>query len=165
MPGMSDRRLWDGQIWRRTSKMGQEISIPIHPDLADLLASAPYHDAVTVAATTNGTPWTESGFNSTFGKFIDRLEAEGLVGSGLTMHGLRHTLGTRLREVTADLDLIRRILGQQTLSMGQHYSETADTSRRARKALRKTRLHGEQIALEIVNIPVQNCQHAVGGHS
>ncbi|GEM_PF-5275271 len=33
------------------------------------------------------------------------------------MRGLRHTLGTRLREVTSDLDLIRRILGQQTLSI------------------------------------------------
>jgi len=52
------------------------------------------------------------------------------------MHGLRHMLGTRLREVTSDLDLIRRSLGQQTLSMGQHYSETAD-ARQARRALGK----------------------------
>jgi integrase len=96
MPGMSDRRLWDGQIWRRTSKTGQEISIPIHPDLADLLASAPYHDAVTVAATTNGTPWTESNFNSTFIKAIAKLSRGGRVGPGLTFHGLRHTVGTLL---------------------------------------------------------------------
>lgn len=155
----------DGMISVTTSKRQVPVAVPIHPVLAGALAAAPASDAVQLAVTSRGGPWTESGFNSTFGKFIDRLEAEGLVGSGLTMHGLRHTLGTRLREVTADLDLIRRILGQQTLSMGQHYSETADTSRRARKALRKTRLHGEQIALEIVNIPVQNCQHAVGGHS
>lgn len=48
------------------------------------------------------------------------------------MHGLRHTLGTRLREAGADLDDIRRILGQKTLVMAQHYSETADTSEKSR---------------------------------
>ena len=69
----------DGQIWRRTSKTGQEISIPIHPDLADLLASARRHDAVTIAATTKGTPWTESGFNSTFIKTIAKLTRSGRV--------------------------------------------------------------------------------------
>ncbi len=60
------------------------------------------------------------------------------------MHGLRHTLGTRLREVTSDLDLIRRILGQQTLSMAQHYSETADTSRQARRPLAKLDFKGNK---------------------
>jgi len=70
-----------------------------------------------LAVTSKARPWTESGFNSSFGKFIDELEKAGLIGPGLTMRGLRHTLGTRLREVTSDLDLIRRILGQQTLSI------------------------------------------------
>jgi len=120
----------DGQIWRRTSKTGQEISIPIHPDLAHLLASAPPHDAVTVAATTNGTPWTESGFNSTFIKAIANLSRGGRVGPGLTFHGLRHTVGTLLIEAGYDIDTVRRWLGQKTLAMAIHYSETADTSER-----------------------------------
>jgi len=37
-----------------------------------------------------------------------RLEEAGMVGSGLTFHGLRHTVGSLLREITDDLDLIRR---------------------------------------------------------
>ena len=106
-----------------------------HPILAQILASAPQHDAVTLAANSRGQPWTESGYNSTFGKFIDRLEQGGKVAPGLTMHGLRHTLGTRLREAGADLDDIRRLLGQKTLSMAQHYSETADRSDEAREAV------------------------------
>jgi integrase len=134
----------DGMISVTTSKRQVPVAVPIHPVLADALATAPASDAVQLAVTSKGRPWTESGFNSTFGKFIDRLEAEGLVGPGLTMHGLRHTLGTRLREVTADLDLIRRILGQQTLSMAQHYSETADTSWQARKAVRKIDFTGNK---------------------
>lgn len=134
----------DGMISVTTSKRQVPVAVPIHPVLADALAAAPQTDAVQLAVTSKGLPWTESGFNSTFGKFINRLEAEGVIGPGLTMHGLRHTLGTRLREVTADLDLIRRILGQQTLSMAQHYSETADTSRQARKAVRKLDFTGNK---------------------
>ena len=46
----------NGQIWRQTGKTGQEVSIPIHPDLAVLLAAAPQQNAITLAATTHGTP-------------------------------------------------------------------------------------------------------------
>lgn len=84
----------NSKIWRRTNKTGQEVSIPVHPDLTQLLADAPTHDAVTVAATTNGTPWSTSGFNSTFIKAIARLRQLGLVGDGLTFHGLRHTFSS-----------------------------------------------------------------------
>ena len=64
----------DSKIWRRTNKTGQELSIPIHPDLGRLLAEAPSHNAIAVAATTNGTPWTESGFNSSFITVIAALK-------------------------------------------------------------------------------------------
>jgi integrase len=120
----------NSQISRRTSKTGQEVSIPIHPDLAQLLAAESGHDAVTIAVTTNGTPWTISGFNSTFIKAIAKLLDQGLVGEGLTFHGLRHTVGTLLIEAGADIDTVRRWLGQKTLAMAIHYSETADTSDR-----------------------------------
>ena len=118
----------DGRIWRRTSKTGYEMSIPIHSDLRAILADATAHNAITIAATTNGTPWTISGFNSTFIKAIRRLEREGLVQPGLTFHGLRHTVGTLLIEAGFDIDTVRRWLGQKTLAMAIHYSETADTT-------------------------------------
>jgi integrase len=120
----------EGRIWRRTAKTGHQMSIPLHPDLVGLLAAATQHDAITIAATTNGTPWTESGFNSTFIKAIRRLEREGAVEPGLTFHGLRHTVGTLLVEAGFDIDTVRRWLGQKTLSMAIHYSETADTADR-----------------------------------
>lgn len=120
----------DGRIWRRTSKTGYQVSIPLHPDLVKLLQAAAAHDAITIAATTNGTPWSESGFNSTFIKAIRRLEREGAVEPGLTFHGLRHTVGTLLVETGFDIDTVRRWLGQKTLAMAIHYSETADTTER-----------------------------------
>jgi integrase len=126
-----------GKIWRKTNKTGQEISIPIHPDLAVLLKTAPHHDAITIAATTNGTPWTESGFNSSFIKAMAALKRKGKIGDGLTFHGLRHTVGTLLVEAGYDLDTVRRWLGHKTLAMAIHYSETADTSHRMSQVLRK----------------------------
>ncbi|MFZ0127542.1 MAG: tyrosine-type recombinase/integrase, partial [Xanthobacteraceae bacterium] len=39
-------------------------------------------------------------------------------------HGLRHTVGTLLIEAGADIDTVRRWLGQKTLAMAIHYSET-----------------------------------------
>ena len=125
----------DGKLWRKTSKTGREISVPLHPDLARMLDQAPHHDAITLAATSNGTPWTESGFNSSFIKFIARLESAGEVEPGLTFHGLRHTCGTLLVEAGFDIDSVRRWLGQKTLAMAIHYTDSADTSERLRKMM------------------------------
>jgi integrase len=141
---ISRAALRDGVGRITTRKRGVDVAIPIHPVLAQILATAPRHEALTIAANSSGKPWTESGFNSTFGKFIDRLEAEGLVGPYLTMHGLRHTLGTRLREAGADLDTIRRLLGQQTLSMAQHYSETADQTAQAKEVVDRLNMFGNK---------------------
>jgi len=127
---LTKKAIRNGRIWRRTSKTGQEVSLPMHPDLAQILEGAPRHDAVTLAATTNGTPWTVSGFNTTFIKTIARLEQHGKVESGLTFHGLRHTCGTTLVEAGFDIDSVRRWLGQKTLAMAIHYTDTADTSQR-----------------------------------
>ncbi|WP_292530860.1 tyrosine-type recombinase/integrase [Methylocystis sp.] len=136
--------LRDGVGRITTRKRGVDVTIPIHPILAHILASAPQHDALTIATNSQGQTWTESGFNATFGKFIDRLEQRGLVDPGLTMHGLRHTLGTRLREAGADLDTIRRVLGQKTLVMAQHYSETADNLPQAREAVLRLDILGNK---------------------
>ncbi|MGA7518550.1 MAG: tyrosine-type recombinase/integrase, partial [Pseudolabrys sp.] len=61
----------------------------------------------------------------------------GNVGAGLTFHGLRHTVGTVLVEAGCDIDTVRRWLGQKTLAMAIHYSETADTSRRMKDVLKR----------------------------
>src|SRR6185295_8609541 len=114
---------------------------------------APPHDAVTIAATTNGTPWTVSGFNSTFIKSIAKLERTGKVGAGLTFHGLRHTVGTLLIEAGYDLDTVRRWLGQKTLAMAIHYSETADTSRRMKNVLAKFDPLGSKTRTKVSSTP------------
>jgi integrase len=55
-------------------------------------------------------------------KFKNSLEARGEIAPGLTIHALRHTLDTRLREAGAD---DRTIADQSSLSQARHYSESA----------------------------------------
>ncbi len=110
-----------------------------------VLDAAPTHHGSTVAATTRGTPWTESGFNSVWDRFKNRLEQEGKVGGDLTIHGLRYTVGDMLAEADTSLDDIRRALGQKTLAMAQHYTERAQKRSAVRRAVEKINPLGTQV--------------------
>lgn len=52
--------------------------------------------------------------------------AEGKIGKGLTLHGLRHTLGKMLKEAGLSDGDIADILGQSGTAMARHYSREAD---------------------------------------
>ena len=114
-----------------TQKTGARLVLPIHRDLRIILDAVLPNDAQMVAVSSNLTPWTDSGLSASFRKLIAKLEAAQRVGPGLTFHGLRHTVATVLIEAGGSTDMVRRILGQRTLSMAQHYSEHADTTNAA----------------------------------
>jgi integrase len=140
-----------GRIRHKTSKTGQEVFLPLHPDLARLLSRAPSHNATTICATTQGTPWTVSGFNASFIKAVAKLVRSGKVSAGLTFHGVRHSVGHLLIEAGVELDTVRRWLGQKTLAMAIHYSETADTSEQLRDALKKFDPLGSKAGTKVSN--------------
>lgn len=127
----------DGRLWRVTGKTGQEVSLPVHPDLAEIIARSPAHDAITLAASSLGNPWTADGFRASFNKAMKRLESAGQLEPGLTFHGLRHTVGTALVEAGVELDVVRRWLGQKTLAMAIHYSQSASAERQMTGAVAK----------------------------
>lgn len=124
----------DGMITVRTSKRGVDVTIPIHAALREALDA---HEAaldvrnkprneVQLCLNSFGEKWTESGFNSSWATFRDGLLAEGKVAKGLTFHGLRHTLGTRLKEAGATAEQRKDILGQKSVAMAEHYAEGAE---------------------------------------
>jgi len=55
-------------------------------------------EPATLAVTSRGRTWTTAGFRASFFKLIRRLHADGRIESGLTFHGLRHTLGKLVME-------------------------------------------------------------------
>lgn len=120
----------DGAIATNTSKAGTPIWWKCPTKLTTILADAPRGEAVQIALTSRGTPWTESGFRASWRKLKLRLEKEGKVQAGLTIHGLRHTVATILREEGFDTRAIADALGQKTTAMAEHYSKSADLQKK-----------------------------------
>ncbi len=125
------RSAYDGRtIQFVTRKTGQRISWPVPQALKSILDDACRVDAATLATTSRGHPWTESGFRASWRKLRIGLEAESKIGPGLTIHGLRHTVATILREEGFDDRTIADVLGQKTEHMARHYSRDADLTQK-----------------------------------
>lgn len=122
-------------IWGVRGKTGEEVAIPIGRALQAALDQAPQHDAVTILANSKGQPWTYNGFSTVWHRFKTKLEKEGVIGTGLTLKGLRHTVATTLREAGLDERQIADLLGQKTPSMARHYSRSANLAERNRDTM------------------------------
>jgi integrase len=116
-------------------KNGRDLWLRAHPRLRAVLDAAP-KDATIFCLNSRGKSWTESGFRSTFFKFIGVLEKEGVIGPDLTFHGLRHTIGDELADAGCDTRDIAAVLGI-TEKQAEHYSRGGDRRRRANAALLK----------------------------
>ena len=118
------------RIKRTSAKSGKVVKTPVPKIVSDALDALFPHDAVTLLVNSRGTSWTENGFRSSVFKFLGRLEGEGKVEPGLTIHGLRHTCGTLLRELGFDKDTIADMLGQEDAGMAEWYARDADLERK-----------------------------------
>ena len=127
----------DGMISLRTSKRGVPVKLPLHPILDEALAGRPNVDAVQIALRADGKPWTPDGFDTAWHKLKSKLETEGKIEKGLTIHGLRHTLGTLLKEAGAHDGEIADVLGQATTAMARHYSKDAGISNKVGDVIRR----------------------------
>lgn len=141
----------------RAEKNGQPIRIPAHKMLREILNESlawrarelarvnairaargkpPLPDATNLVVGARLKPFTQNGFQSRFFKFIRKLAEEGLVGEGLSYHGLRHTAGKLLAEAGCSVDDIMVVLGV-TREMAEHYSKEAERVKRASAAILK----------------------------
>jgi len=111
-------------VWKPARRMLREI-LDATPQIGD-----------TIVAQANGEPWEPATLRSNFRDLIRRLENEGRVGKGLTLHGLRTTNATRLADRGGDVRAIQAELGDKTTAMAFHYSRGADMKRAAETAVR-----------------------------
>jgi integrase len=125
------RNHWrDGEIATRRAKTGEPVFWPVPGPLDAILRAAPSHDAVTLCASSTGRPWTLDGYRASWARLRKKLEAAGAVQPGLTLYGLRHTVGTILAEMGCDDRTIADALGQATEAMARHYSKRANRRRK-----------------------------------
>lgn len=115
-------------ITRVSSKSGRVVTSTVPDQVAKALDVLFPHDATTLLVNSRGKPWTENGFRVSVFKLLRSLHRDGLIGAGLTVHGLRHTVATRAREMGFTPRAIADTLGQETEGMALHYSKTADAT-------------------------------------
>lgn len=107
-----------------------------------------------------GRAYTGNGFRASFFKVIRKLVETGKVDPGLTFHGLRVPLATRVADAGADTRDIAALLGHATESMAAHYARHAETGRRAARAVALTEQRGngtlDNIRADLENVSDEN---------
>ncbi len=105
----------------RRNQTGRPIYVPLFEAVAEAIANAPKHDALTLCANSRGATWTYNSFSTNWAKLKRALEADGVVQPGLTFKGLRHTVATILAEMGMDHGTIALVLGHATEAMAKHH--------------------------------------------
>lgn len=109
-------------ITGKRGKTGVEYTWYVPKPLKKILDAAPIHRATTIAANSNGIPWTAGGFRASWRTFKMGLEKSGKISTGLTIHGLRHTMGHLLTEEGKSRAEVRAALQQKTEAAAAIYS-------------------------------------------
>jgi integrase len=127
---MGWQHVHDDAIAVRQEKTDTPLLLPIHPELARVLAVAP-KDNLTFLVTERGAPFTAAGFGNWF---RDRCNEAGL--PQCSAHGLRKCAATRLADLGCSLHQIMAVLGSKSMSSVAPYTKRADQARLAREAFK-----------------------------
>jgi integrase len=119
----------DGLVHIRQKKTGVTLAIPLHPDLAAIIAATPGKDLILLTHS-HGKPFTVAGFGNWF---RDRCNEAGL--KQCSAQGLRKAACRRLAEAGCSANVIASISGHKTLNEVARYTAAADQQRMARGGL------------------------------
>jgi integrase len=121
-----------GVLHIKQDKTGVELAIPVHPDLAAVIAATPNRH-LTFLTTTIGGPFATRTFAGWFRRECDK--------AGLphcSAHGLRKAAARRLAEAGCTAHEIGAITGHVSLTELVRYTKAADQRRLAEAAMAKT---------------------------
>jgi integrase len=122
---------------------GNLINVPVHPELAKIIAGTPVTGTRTFLVTSFGKPFTANGFGNWM---RDRLNEAKLNGDPAPNHGLRKLCCVRLAEAGCTAPEIAAITGHKDIREVQLYIEAANRKKMARTAMDK------QVAADVVSI-------------
>jgi integrase len=127
-----------GKCFRMTHKKnGEQHYVPVVPELQEYLASIKVRTKDgPIALRYNGQPWESAEqLQKQSSNFLKGLEKKGLVGPGLTEHGLRVTFAAaRKREVGANDSQVAAALGDRDTRMGAHYTRHVENELKVKQA-------------------------------
>jgi integrase len=91
-----------------------------------------------IATKHNGQPWkNEEQLQKAVSNWLSALEAKGIVGEGLTLHGLRVTYAAALKRGRANTSNVAAALGDRDERMGAHYTRHVENEARVIQAFGK----------------------------
>jgi integrase len=128
-----------GKCFRMTHKKNTEQHwVPAVQELQDFLEGLP-RTSTHIATRHNGPAWTSpEQLQKQFSNFINGLEKAGLVGPGLTLHGLRVTFAAaRKRQQGANNEQVAAALGDRDTRMGAHYTRHVENELKVIRAFGK----------------------------
>jgi integrase len=118
-----------GMCFRMRHKKNAEAHwLPASPELQAYLAGIRPKNATGPIALRKGKPWeTPYKLQKASSNFLTQLARDGLVGPGLTEHGLRVTFAAEIKRLTgANDDQVAAALGDRDTRMGAHYTRHVD---------------------------------------
>ena len=130
---MGRQHIRDGALQVRQLKTGTELSIPVHPALAAIIAETPT-DHLTFLTTQFGQPFTAGGFGNWF---REQCDSAGL--KHCSAHGLRKAAARRLAEAGCTEHEIAAITGHASLREIARYTKAVDQKKLAAAAMEKVK--------------------------
>jgi integrase len=130
---MGRQHIRDGALQVRQLKTGAELSIPVHPALAAIIAETPT-DHLTFLTTQFGQPFTAAGFGNWF-----REQCDGVGLKHCSAHGLRKAAARRLAEAGCTEHEIAAITGHASLREIARYTKAVDQKKLAAAAMEKVK--------------------------
>lgn len=119
----------DGGFDVERQKTGVVSWVNVPEFLQEHLDPDGYRPGDFVATSIPGDPFTVRGLQKRSSEFLGAMAKAGTVGSGLTFHGLRHTLGKAVADAGGSLHAIQGALQHTTAQMALYYSAGADRKR------------------------------------
>lgn len=124
----------DGWIDVTQSKTDDPVWVPVHRSIRPALAMI-HGTTRYLVESRRKDRYSSDGFRTILFRIIKELEAEGTVEPGLTFHGLRHTVATKLADAGADAQTIMSVTGHRSSASLQKYIKRADSRSKARRGM------------------------------
>lgn len=124
-----------GKCFRLVAKKNDEKAyVPATPELQAHLDTLD-RTLSSIATQANGKQWdNEVQMQTLVSHYLKRLEQKGLVGAGVTLHGLRVTYAAGLRRDGANTSDVAAALGDRSERMGEHYTRHVENEARVIRA-------------------------------
>jgi integrase len=140
----------DGMLRVKQRKTGVELAIPIHAELAKIIAATPATGHLTLLTTKTGKSYGADDFSEQFGAWCDAADLP----AHCVFHGLRKAACRRLAEAGCTVHEIMAISGHKTLKEVERYTRAFDQTRLARAAMERFAIESVKPEPPVVSNPL-----------